>query len=249
MIEKKFHGNVVGVIPARMDSSRFPGKVLALLDGIPMVAKVYYQAIQAKLLETVIVATDSLEVYEKMVELNIPVMMTDPTHHSGTDRIAEIAETGNGSVYVNIQGDEPFMDPGVIDAVITPFLEETNLKMGTAATSNLTDSEIHNSEVVKVIINEDGFAVDFFRLLPEEEIITEVYKHIGIYAFTKEFLLKFSKMSVSPNERKLNLEQMRALDNGIPLKVVITDYNGFGIDTKDDLRKAMEKLENAKASC
>ena len=249
MIEKKSHGGVVGVIPARMDSSRFPGKVLAPMDGFPMVARVYRQAIQAKLLETVIVATDSLEVYEKMVELDIPVLMTAPTHHSGTDRIAEIAETGNGSIYVNIQGDEPFMDPGVIDAVITPFLEETNLKMGTAATSNLTDDEIHNSGVVKVVINEDGFAEDFFRLLPEEEIFTEVYKHIGIYAFTKEFLLKFSKMPVSLNERKLNLEQMRVLDNGIPLKVVVTDYNGFGIDTKDDLRKAMEKLENAQASC
>jgi 3-deoxy-manno-octulosonate cytidylyltransferase (CMP-KDO synthetase) len=210
-----------------------------------MVARVYYQAQEASLLDQVIIATDSDKVFRAMGSYHIPVEMTSKTHHSGTERVAEVAENHDGDIFVNIQGDEPFIDPSMIDDAILPFLKNDTLDMGTVASKSITDEDLGNPDIVKVRINDAGFAEDFFRILSSEKAINNIYKHIGLYVYRKEVLIQFAKMEPSPKEKERDLEQMRALDNGIHIKVVLTDYDSIGINTPEDLKLVEEYYAKA----
>ncbi|MBC8174692.1 MAG: 3-deoxy-manno-octulosonate cytidylyltransferase [Candidatus Marinimicrobia bacterium] len=237
MVKKK---KILGIIPARYESTRFPGKVLAPINGIPMVARVYQQVCRTNLLDSVVVATDSRRVQLTLEALKIPVRITSSGHKSGTERVAEVAENSNADIFVNIQGDEPFIDPDVIDLALKPFLEDESLKMGTVASTALSDENWEDPNTVKVQVSEDGFAEDFFRLYSGNESKNNIYKHVGLYVFDGKFLHKFASMIPTKNEQESHLEQMRALDNGIPIKVVVTDYDGITVNTPEDL-KLVEK--------
>tara|TARA_B100000315_G_C14595239_1_gene598619 strand:- start:10114 stop:10857 length:744 start_codon:yes stop_codon:yes gene_type:complete len=229
---------VLGVIPARLDSTRLPRKVLKEINGLPMVANVYFQAEKANNLDSCVVATDSTEVFEVMENLNIPAVMTSSDAQSGTDRMVEVAENSDADIFVNIQGDEPLIEPSVIDETVKPFLMNTELKIGTCASENLSEKDFSDKNVVKVTVNENGFAESFIRVPPLNGTMQKMMKHIGLYVFTREALLKFTGLERSINEIENSLEQLRALDNNIPVYVVKVDYDGFAIDTPEDLEKA-----------
>ena len=230
----------VGVIPARYRSIRFPGKVLESIDGLPMVAHVYKRA-TASQLDKVIIATDHAAVQKAMEELNIHVMMTAESHHSGTERVAEVAESVSGDIFINIQGDEPYIEPGIINLLMEQFQAEPITPMATVASTNLSDKDWNNPDIVKVLVGEDGKAIDFFRVPFSQTPKDNCYKHLGIYGFKRDFLIEFAGMARSANEKALDLEQMRALDNGIPIEVAITDLDSVGINRPEDLEKLKER--------
>lgn len=252
---------VVGVIPARYASVRFPGKVLAKLWGKPIIQHVYERAKQAKTLSDVIVATDDERVKAVVEGFGGKCVMTSPEHPSGTDRVAEVARQLKCEVIINIQGDEPLISPEAIDAAIQPFLSDPSLKMSTLATPIVDEGEYLNPNVVKVVVDRDGFALYFSRsplpffrpkgkmaetpqfVLPKEAQIRPL-RHIGLYAFRREFLLQFAQWSPTKLELSEGLEQLRALEHGVKVKVVITPYRSVGVDTPEDL----ERLERMSPS-
>ncbi len=253
---------VVGVIPARYASVRFPGKVLALLWGKPIVQHVYERAKQAKTLSDVIVATDDERVKSVVEGFGGKCVMTSPEHPSGTDRIAEVARQLDCDVVVNIQGDEPLIAPEAIDAAVQPFLSDPTLKMTTLATPIADEHEYTNPNVVKVVVDRDGFALYFSRSplpffrpkgkmsetpqfkLPEDALVRPL-RHIGLYAYRREFLLQFAQWSPTNLERTEGLEQLRALEHGIRIKVVITPYRSVGVDTPEDLERLEKSCQPA----
>ncbi|MDP7558764.1 MAG: 3-deoxy-manno-octulosonate cytidylyltransferase [Candidatus Marinimicrobia bacterium] len=232
---------VLGVIPARYDSVRFPGKVLIPIDGLPMVARVYYQAIQCRELDSVVIATDSQYVKNAMEELDIPVEMTSSDHATGTERTAEIASRHDDEIVINIQGDEPFISPDIIDGAVSLLFEDKSMQMSTAASSSISQNEWENSNVVKVELDENGFAKDFFRVW-EGEQNDEHFKHIGIYAFRRDYLLDLVKMEKSSREIERSLEQMRAMDAACKMGVFVTEFDVIGVNTPDDLNALIEEM-------
>ena len=233
---------VVGVIPARYGSSRFPGKVLVPIDGIPMVAHVYLRAKKSKLLDELLVATDNGAVVQSMESLDIPVIMTASSHRSGTERVAEVAEKGDGDIYVNIQGDEPFIESEIIDNVAEQLLWDEDLRMSTVGSTALTNGEWSNPDVTKVRVDKDFFALDFFRIPDSDQVREGCHKHIGLYGYARDFLRELAELKPTRREMERDLEQMRALDHGVPIKVVITDYDSIGINTSADLQQIREVL-------
>ena len=234
--------NFVGVIPARYHSTRFPGKVLEPIDGLPMVVKVYNQVLKSRL-KNIIVAVDNKLVEKKLNELNIPNIMTSNKLNSGTERVAEVATKIDGEIFINIQGDEPFIDPSIINLLINLFIKVKSIKMGTIASTKLSKNELNDSNIVKVIIDKNSKAIKFFRKKPQIQSNERIYKHLGIYGFTKEFLMKFSRMNPSLGEKKLKLEQLRALENNIPIYIELTNLDSLGINTPSDLLKLKESLK------
>ena len=225
----------IGVIPARLYSSRFPKKILHLIDGKPMVVHVYEQAQKAKSLDDVIVAIDTEETAKALKPFKVNTVMTSENHVSGTDRIQEIVADLDADVVVNIQGDEPKIDPALIDKLVAQF-EDESIQLATAAGKDMDAKKLTDVNTVKVLLDGDGFAVNFRR----ELVATEAggyYHHMGIYAYRKATLEKFSALAPSKNELALKLEQYRALDNGIPIKVILADKVNKGIDTMDDLKE------------
>lgn len=241
MMSSLIVSDCVGVIPARYHSERFPGKVLELIDGIPMVARVYERASNS-MLGRIIIATDHHTVFRAMKELGIPVMMTDKNHNSGTERMAEVAGLVSGDIFLNIQGDEPFIEPEIINLVIKQFDTERKVNIATVASTNLSSEDFENPDVVKVNIREDGTAITFFRNSDLEIDRDNCAKHIGIYGFRKEFLLQFTNMDRTSNEIAFDLEQMRVVDNGIAVHVAITDLDSIGINRPEDLEKLKETM-------
>lgn len=245
--------NILGIIPARYASTRFPGKPLALIAGKPLIQHVIEQCQKAKSLSEIIVATDDTRIFE-VAQNFCRVEMTSPEHPSGSDRIAEIAERNSCDAIVNIQGDEPLMDPNVIDAVAGALKEN---EMSTAATLIKEISEYDNPNVVKVVVNVFGRALYFSRrtipfLFPQsrdasrpvaEQLAAFPFlKHLGIYGYRRETLLKLVKFPVSPLENAEKLEQLRALENGIQIAVVKVDYDSVGVDAPDDVAKVEKNL-------
>ena len=225
----------IGVIPARLYSSRFPKKILHLIDGKPMVVHVYEQAQKAKSLDYVIVAIDTEETAKALKPFKVNTVMTSENHVSGTDRIQEIVADLDADVVVNIQGDEPKIDPALIDKLVAQF-EDESIQLATAAGKDMDAKKLTDVNTVKVLLDGDGFAVNFRR----ELVATEAggyYHHMGIYAYRKATLEKFTALAPSKNELALKLEQYRALDNGIPIKVILADKVNKGIDTMDDLKE------------
>lgn len=225
----------LGVIPARLYSSRFPKKILHQIDGKPMVVHVYENAKKAKLIEDLIIAIDNVETENVLKKWKVKSVMTSNSHFSGTDRIHEVAKSIDSDIVINIQADEPEIDPNIIDRLIDEF-EENSVKIATVAGKYLDPKKLYDKNTVKVLLDSKGFAVNF-RRTPIEFESAGYYHHMGIYAYRKKILEKFTDLSPSKNEMKFNLEQYRALDNNIPIKVVLIDKVSKGIDTMDDLKE------------
>jgi 3-deoxy-manno-octulosonate cytidylyltransferase (CMP-KDO synthetase) len=228
----------IGVIPARLHSNRFPKKILHLIDGKPMVVHVYERAKKSQLLEDVIVAIDADETNKVLNDWKVKTIMTSDNHVSGTDRIQEAVADIEADVVVNIQGDEPTIPPLLIE-LVQQFEDET-IEMATVAGKDMDVEKIMDVNAVKVLLDEAGFAVNF-RREPIHHELGGYYHHMGIYAYRKSTLKKYTELEPSDNERLLNLEQYRALDNGIPIKVILTDKVTKGIDVIDDL-KQLERI-------
>jgi 3-deoxy-manno-octulosonate cytidylyltransferase (CMP-KDO synthetase) len=224
------------VIPARFASTRLPGKPLAVICGKPMVQHVYERARAAKGVQDVIVATDNQRIIDVVNSFGGKAMMTSPNLKSGTDRVAAVARQMDADVYVNVQGDEPLIDPKAIELAIEPFRDDA-VQMSTLMTKLNDESQFNNPNTVKVVVDRDGFAIYFSRsLIPyPRSVKTQVYKHLGLYAYRKDFLLKLADWPQTPLELSESLEQLRVLENGYTIKVVETDYDSVSVDTPEDL--------------
>jgi len=238
---------VLCVIPARYASTRLPGKPLALIAGKPMIQRVYERALLAKKPEKVLVATDDARVEAAVKAFGGEVMMTSPDHPSGTDRLAEVAlNYADVDVIINVQGDEPLIPPEVIDDLAEVFEKDQTVQMATVR-SKMSEQDYANPNAVKVVTNLNGFAMYFSRsLMPYPRRKTAdfvVYKHVGIYAYRRDFLLRFAALPPTPLETVECLEQLRALENGIKIKVITNNFVGIGIDTKEDLAAANALFE------
>ncbi|HEX7360334.1 MAG TPA: 3-deoxy-manno-octulosonate cytidylyltransferase [Bryobacteraceae bacterium] len=236
---------ILGVIPARFASSRFPGKALALLAGKPMVQHVYERAQLSRYLTDVLVATDDERIAAAVRAFGGIVRMTSSDHVSGTDRVAEIASSENAVLYVNIQGDEPLIDPEAIDAAILAAHGDESVSMGTLKKEIADPTDILNTNVVKVVTNLLGDAIYFSRCpIPHEREgasgLPLFYKHVGLYVYRREFLLSYPDLTVGPLEQAERLEQLRALENGYRIRVVETEYESLGVDTPEDLQRVNE---------
>jgi 3-deoxy-manno-octulosonate cytidylyltransferase (CMP-KDO synthetase) len=232
---------ILGVIPARFASTRFPGKVLAHIAGKTMLQHVYERASLSAYLTSTLIATDDDRVYSAARSFGARVRMTRSDHLSGTDRVAEVASAENAEIIVNIQGDEPLIDPAAIDAAILPLVDEPELVMGTLKKRIEDPREITDPNVVKVVTNGAGDAIYFSRCpIPferEKSGSTPYFKHIGLYVYQREFLLQYSALPVGPLETAERLEQLRALENGHRIRVVETEYESLGVDTPEDLQR------------
>jgi 3-deoxy-manno-octulosonate cytidylyltransferase (CMP-KDO synthetase) len=234
---------IVGIIPARYASTRFPGKPLALIAGKPLIQHVVEQCQKAKSLSEIIVATDDTRIWE-LAQNFCRAEMTRPEHPSGSDRIAEVAERCDGDAVVNIQGDEPLIEPSVIDAVAGALKHN---EMSTAATRIKHPAELDNPNVVKVVVNAAGRALYFSRRtipylreaasrpVSEQLAAFAFLKHLGIYGYRRETLLRLVKFPVSPLEAAEKLEQLRALENGIQIAVVQVAFDSVGVDAPEDV--------------
>ncbi len=240
---------IIGIIPARFASTRFPGKPLALIAGKPLIQRVVEQCQQAKTLSEVVVATDDDRIF-RAARAFCRVEMTRADHPSGSDRIAEVAGRIACDAVVNIQGDEPLIDPAVIDAVAGALAHN---EMSTAATPIQQPAEYDNPNVVKVVINAAGHALYFSRrTIPylreaasrptrEQLAAFPFLKHLGIYGFRRQTLLRLVTFPVSPLETAEKLEQLRALENGIAIAVVKVHYDSVGVDLPEDVER-VERL-------
>lgn len=230
---------VIGVIPARYGSTRFEGKPLADIWGKPMIQYVYERVQRASILDDVIVATDDLRIKEAVERFGGKAAMTSPKHPTGTDRSGEVVKDLDVNTVINIQGDEPLIDPKLIDEVGQPLLENPQIEMATLAHEITTKEKHMDPNVVKVVIDAQGFALYFSRSLipyPRKTENLHAYEHIGIYAYRKNFLLDFIQLPPTPLEKTESLEQLRALENGYKIKVIITKkYTGLSVDTREDL--------------
>ena len=232
------------IIPARYASTRLPGKPLRDIAGKPMIVRVYERAVQAKRVQDVVVATDDERIRTAVEEHGGRAVMTRTDHATGTDRLAEVAEKMTDyDLIINVQGDEPLIDPTVIDALVKPFLADARLSMATAKTLLTDEEEIANPNNVKVITDLAGNALYFSRArIPyARNEGANVYKHIGIYAYRRDFLLSYAGMAQTPLERSESLEQLRALENGHRIHVIETDAVFIGVDTEEDLTAVNEE--------
>ena len=231
------------IIPARYASTRLPGKPLKDICGKPMICRVYERAKLAKSVDEVIVATDDERIL-RAVEFNHGrAMMTRADHKTGTDRLAEVAEKfPDVDIIVNVQGDEPLIESSLIDELIAQFDDE-NLQMATVAVELSDEDEMKNPNNVKVVIDKKNNALYFSRSLipyPRNVGKSKVFKHIGIYAYRRNFLLEYAKMPSTPLEESESLEQLRALENGYKIRVIKSDCKFIGVDTEEDLKRVNE---------
>lgn len=228
----------LAVIPARLRSTRLPGKVLRDIAGRPMIAHVWERARRSTHVDDVIVATDASEVLDACRRLGIPCTLTSTEHRSGTDRMWEVAQRHAADVYLNIQADEPLITPGHIERLVQPFHQRPETQVTTLAI-RATAEEISNPNAVKVVFDAAGRALYFSRHpIPYDRngIGPARYKHIGLYGFRRDALEAFHRLPASRLETAEQLEQLRLLENGIPIVVEETDEPTIGVDTEEDLR-------------
>ena len=241
---------VLCVIPARYASTRLPGKPLSMIAGKPMIQHVYERACQAQLPNEVVVATDNELVEKAVLDFGGKVVMTSPDHPSGTDRLAEVALMyPDVDVIVNVQGDEPMIPPEVIDRLAEAFNGDADLNMATMKVV-MDEEDYENPAAVKVVTDQQGYALYFSRsLIPYPRNKPEgfkVFKHVGIYAYRRNFLLKYAALAPTPLEKAESLEQLRALENGYKIKVLESDFQGIGVDTPEDLAAVNALFEKMK---
>ena len=241
------------IIPARLDSSRLPKKVLLDLKGKTVIQRVYEQCLKVKNVDGVYIATDSIEIKEVCETFTDKVIITKSTHQSGTDRIGEAVSAIACDIVINVQGDEPFIEPSLIEALVNSF-SNSEISMSSAMSKINNVKDLHNSNVVKVVTDLHNNALFFSRsLIPfprdvkEISIANEVlkkyqfFRHIGIYGYRKDFLLKFVNMEQSYLEKIEKLEQLRALENGFKIKMIDANSSLIGIDTQEDYEEALKK--------
>lgn len=236
------------IIPSRYASTRLPGKPLRMIARETLVHRVYERAALAKLPDIVIVATDNEKIESEVKSFGGRVMMTSPDHPTGTDRLAEVAASlPDYDIVVNVQGDEPFINPDVIDSLAKMLAERDDLDMTTAA-APLKEDEYDDPSAVKVVVNQKGEALYFSRSLipyPRNEFSVPPLKHVGIYAYRRDFLLAYAGMKQTPLEKTESLEQLRALEMGYKIGVIRIDSEDIGIDTEEDLKKANRLFERS----
>ncbi len=237
------------IVPARYASTRFPGKPLALINGLPMIQHVYERVAKAQAVERVIVATDDPRIAEVVAGFGGEVMLTRADHPTGTDRLAEVAAQIDAGLIVNVQGDEPLIDPRMIDQAVTPLVHDPAIQMGTLAARIDELTDFYSPNVVKVVKDEAGFALYFSRApipwprdlnqdelaaaLPHERLL----RHIGLYVYRRDLLLAYPRWPKTALESLENLEQLRALERGVRLYVAETEYACHGVDTPADLER------------
>lgn len=235
--------SVLAVIPARFHSTRLPGKILADIGGKPMIEHVYRRASAASSVHGVVVATDDERIALAVRAFGGAALMTRVDHVSGTDRIAEVIGALACKAVVNVQGDEPLIDPGTIDAAVTPLLEDTSIGMSTLSRPFASVDEFRNPNVVKVVTNSDGDAMYFSRSpIPYSRnnpggLPAGAAAHVGLYVYRRETLLKLAAAPAAPLELEESLEQLRALALGIRIRVVATSHVAAGVDTPEDLER------------
>jgi len=239
---------ILGVIPARFNSSRFPGKALVPIAGKSMLQHVYERAGQARYLSKLLIATDDERVYSAARDFGGLVRMTRADHMSGTDRAAEVASAEDATLIVNIQGDEPLIDPDAIDAAVLSMIEDEEAPMSTLKKRITEEQEVANPHVVKVVTDLAGNAIYFSRCpIPHvrgaDSNGVAHFKHIGLYVYRRDFLLRYSELPVGPLEESERLEQLRALENGFRIRVVETEYDSLGVDTPEDLERVSAMFE------
>ena len=239
---------VIGLIPARYKSSRLEGKALADILGKPMIQHVYERARLAKNLDDVVVATDDQRIYRAVVEFGGKAVKTSAEHRSGTDRVAEAIASDAADVVVNIQGDEPMLDPAMLEEVVAPFRQGMSVGLVTLKKEVFHETEFADPGVVKVVTDPNGIALYFSRsLIPyprSRSIHFHVFEHVGVYAYTRECLLKLAGLPVSRLEEIEGLEQLRALENGIAILVIETQSRApsLSVDTQADLERVRQAL-------
>jgi len=256
--------SAIGIIPARYGSTRLPAKALATLGGIPLIQHVYQQARKAAQLADVVVATDDERIVRVVEGFGGRAIMTDAHHRSGTDRVAEVARQRDEQVILNIQGDEPLIHPDQIDQVAACLLAHRAVPMATVMTKLTRADDAANPNVVKVVVDQDGYALYFSRapipfvrpeargqrpeargnaLPPVSSLGSRVwFKHIGLYGYQREFLLRFPSLASTPLEQAEQLEQLRALEHGYKIRVLETAHDTVGVDTPEDLARVEQLL-------
>ena len=238
---------ILGVIPARYSSSRFPGKALVSIAGKTMLQHVWERTSQARYLTDVVIATDDERIRDAAEAFRARVVMTRADHVSGTDRVAEAASASQAQIAVNVQGDEPMIDPAAIDAAVLGLLDDEagDTPMGTIKKRIERSVDIQDPNVVKVVTDARGNALYFSRCpIPfarDEQAVH--FKHIGLYVYRRDFLLSYPDLPIGPLERAERLEQLRALENGYKIRVVETEYESLGVDTPEDWRQVTELFE------
>jgi 3-deoxy-manno-octulosonate cytidylyltransferase (CMP-KDO synthetase) len=233
---------VVAVIPARFASTRFPGKPLADIDGRPMIEHVYQRAKASPAVSRVIVATDDVRIVAAVQAFNGEVRMTRDDHPSGTDRLAEVAATLDCDIVVNVQGDEPLIDPGAIAELVAPLADDPSIQMTTLYRRISTNHELADPNIAKVVVDRAGFALYFSRapipfVRDPRGGWPPLYRHIGLYAYRRNVLLVLASLEPTPLERAESLEQLRALEHGIRIRAVETHHDSLEVNTPDDLEQ------------
>lgn len=236
----------LGVIPARYGSTRFEGKPLEIIQGKTMIEWVYKRSLLSNL-DKVVVATDDERIVSAVKAFGGEVVMTSKNHETGTDRIAEVAMIYKEfDVIINVQGDEPLIESSMINSLILPFLEEPELKMATLKYKLDDMDDVNNPNIVKVICDKNDYAIYFSRNplpFPRKLDISNYYKHIGVYAYKRDFVLEYAKMPQTPLEISESLEQLRVLENGYKIKVLETKHKVLGVDTPEDLIKVINYVK------
>lgn len=252
----------VAVIPARYDSTRLPGKPLLLLGGKPLVLWVAERALAARTISRVIVATDDERILRAVEAAGFEAMMTRADHTSGSDRVAEVARGLDAEIIVNVQGDEPLIEPDTIDRAVNALIEDGEAMMATTSEPIDTAADVLSRSVVKVIVDDAGRALSFSRnpipfpkqaarqhgsieaaLRNEPALLFSFRKHTGLYVYRREFLLEFAGWPQTATEKAESLEQLRALEHGVTIKVVEATAPSIGVDTKEDLERVRAMME------
>jgi 3-deoxy-manno-octulosonate cytidylyltransferase (CMP-KDO synthetase) len=255
---------VVAVIPARYASTRLPGKPLLDIAGKPMILHVVERARACARIQRVIVATDDARVYDVVAAAGGEARMTSPDHRTGTDRLAEVAATLDAAWIVNVQGDEPLIEPATIEAALAPLLADPSIEMGTTSEPIESAADLVNPNVVKVVTDAAGFALYFSRqpipfprteaaafgsiesaLRARPDLLTRYARHTGLYVYRRDFLLRFAALPPTPLEQLELLEQLRALEHGCRIKVVRVAHRSLGVDTPEDLALVRRCLAGA----
>ncbi len=252
----KENPSVIAIIPARYGSTRFPGKSLAMIEDRPMIQWVYERTRRSRLITRVIVATDDERIGRAVSAFGGEAVMTSTAHATGTDRIAEVARGLECDLVVNVQGDEPLIHPEMIDEAVGPLIKDSSIPMGTVCKRIEDPGEAFDTNVVKVVFDNEGFALYFSRApIPWDRdkwagqhslraltLTGTMYKHIGLYVYRRDFLLDYSGMPQTPLEAAEKLEQLRALESGHRIKTVVTRHESFGVDIPGDLGKIRQQL-------
>ncbi len=245
----------IGIIPARFGATRFEGKLLADLCGKPVIQQTWENASKSKAIEDLMIATDDKRIYNAAKGFGAKVIYTSKAHKSGSDRLTEVAASIDTNIVVNIQADEPLIHPSMIDDVVSPLLKtKEEVPMATLCHKINEEYELFDRNIVKVVMDRKGFAMYFSRsVIPYKPRSTnnghgikKHYKHIGLYAYTKDFLFTFKSLPQSPLEKIEKLEQLRVIENGYKIKVIETAHDTVGIDTPEDLVKATEVIKGSK---